>query len=35
VLPPDIAAFVERVRAHPAGRYALALFKKRRRETVA
>jgi glutathione S-transferase len=35
VLPPDIAAFIERVRDHPAGRYALALFNERRRETVA
>jgi glutathione S-transferase len=26
VLPPDMAAFVERVRAHPAGSYAMALF---------
>jgi glutathione S-transferase len=34
VLPPDIAEFVERVRAHPAGRYALALFKEHRREAV-
>jgi glutathione S-transferase len=34
VLPPDIAAFVERVRAHPAGRYALAQFDQHRRETV-
>ncbi len=34
VLPPDTAAFVERVRAHPAGRYALALFAERRRESV-
>ena len=29
VLPPDMAAFVERVRAHPAGAYALALFSER------
>jgi glutathione S-transferase len=35
VLPPDMAAFVERVRDHPAGRYALALFKERRPEAVA
>lgn len=34
VLPPDTAAFVERVRAHPAGDYALALFAKHRRESV-
>jgi glutathione S-transferase len=34
VLPPDIAAFVESVRAHPAGRYALAQFDQHRRETV-
>jgi glutathione S-transferase len=35
VLPPDIAAFIERVRAHPAGRYALALFNEHRRDTAA
>jgi glutathione S-transferase len=35
VLPPEIAAFVERVRDHPAGRYALTLFTERRREAVA
>jgi glutathione S-transferase len=35
VLPPDIAAFVERVRDHPAGRYALTQFTERRRERVA
>ena len=29
VLPPDIAEFVGRVRAHPAGRYALSLFEAR------
>jgi glutathione S-transferase len=34
VLPPDTAALVERVRHHPAGRYALALFAKHRRECV-
>jgi glutathione S-transferase len=34
VLPPDIADFVERIRDHPAGRYALAQFTERRRETV-
>ena len=34
VLPPDTAAFVERVRAHPAGRYALTLFADHRRESV-
>ena len=34
-LPPDIAEFVERVRAHPAGDYALTLFKEHRREVVA
>ena len=27
VLPPHTAALVERAREHPAGRYALALFK--------
>ena len=35
VLPPDIAELIERVRAHPAGSYALAMFKEHRRETVA
>lgn len=34
VLPPRTAALVPRVRDHPAGRYALALFAERRRETV-
>jgi glutathione S-transferase len=34
VLPADIAAFIEQVRAHPAGRYALALFENHRREAV-
>jgi glutathione S-transferase len=34
VLPPDTAAFVQRVRQHPAGRYALALFAEHRRESV-
>jgi glutathione S-transferase len=34
VLPPRTAALVQRVREHPAGRYALALFAKRRRESV-
>jgi glutathione S-transferase len=34
VLPPHIAALIERVREHPAGRYALALFVERRRECV-
>lgn len=34
ILPSDIAEFVERVRAHPAGRYALALFENHRRESV-
>jgi glutathione S-transferase len=29
-LPPDMATFVERVRDHPAGRYALALFEQPR-----
>jgi glutathione S-transferase len=29
-LPPEMAALVERVRDHPAGRYALALFEQRR-----
>ena len=35
VLPPDIAEFIERVRAHPAGSYALGLFTEHRREVVA
>jgi glutathione S-transferase len=34
VLPPSMAALVERVRDHPAGRYAQAVFAERRRETV-
>ncbi len=34
VLPPRTAALVQRVRDHPAGRHALALFAERRRETV-
>ena len=34
VLPPEPAAFVERVREHPAGRYALALVARHRRESV-
>jgi glutathione S-transferase len=29
VMPPDLATFVNRVRDHPAGRYALALFSDR------
>jgi glutathione S-transferase len=33
-MPPHIAAMVERVREHPAGRYALSLFLERRRESV-
>jgi glutathione S-transferase len=35
VMPPHIAAMVESVREHPAGRYALSLFLERRRESVA
>ncbi|MEA2330257.1 MAG: glutathione S-transferase [Thermoleophilaceae bacterium] len=35
VLPPDIAAFIERVRDHPAGRYALRMFTEHRREVAA
>jgi glutathione S-transferase len=35
VLPPHIAAMVERARDHPAGQYAMALFRDRRRETLA
>ena len=34
LLPAHIAALVGRAREHPAGRYALALFAERRRETV-
>lgn len=34
VLPPNTAAFVEHVREHPAGRYALALLAERRRGSV-
>jgi glutathione S-transferase len=34
ILPPRTAALVERAREHPAGRYALALFTKHRRELV-
>jgi glutathione S-transferase len=34
ILSRDLAALVERARAHPAGRYALALFAKYRRERV-
>jgi glutathione S-transferase len=34
-LPPDAAALVGRARAHPAGRYALALFAERRLDLVA
>jgi glutathione S-transferase len=34
VLPPRMAALVERAREHPAGRYALALFTEHRRKSV-
>jgi glutathione S-transferase len=34
VLAPDTASLVQRVREHPAGRYALTLFAERRRESV-
>jgi glutathione S-transferase len=34
VLPPAMAALVERAREHPAGRYALALFAEHRRALV-
>lgn len=34
VLHPDTAALVERARQHPAGRYALALFAERRKQSV-
>ena len=33
-LPPETAELVERVRDHPAGRYALAMFAEHRREAV-
>lgn len=33
VLPPGMAALVQRAREHPAGRYALQLFDEHRRET--
>jgi glutathione S-transferase len=35
VLPPHTAEFIERVRMHPAGQYALELFAKHRLERVA
>ena len=34
ILPPHLAALVERARQHPAGRYALAIFTEHRRESV-
>jgi glutathione S-transferase len=34
VLPPHTAALIERARDHPAGQYALALFRDRRGEMV-
>jgi hypothetical protein len=34
VLPPEMAALVESVRDHPAGRYALRLFEERRLDPV-
>jgi glutathione S-transferase len=34
VLPPRMAALVERAREHPAGRYALALFTRHRRREI-
>ncbi len=34
LLPPPMAELVERVRAHPAGSYALKLFAQHRRETL-
>ena len=33
-MPPETAELIGRVREHPAGRYALALFAERRRESV-
>lgn len=35
ILPAHTATLVERVREHPAGRYALALFAEHRRATIA
>jgi hypothetical protein len=35
ILPSHTAALVSRMREHPAGRYALALFAEHRRVTVA
>jgi glutathione S-transferase len=34
VMPPEMARLVEQARAHPAGRYALALFREHRRSVV-
>jgi glutathione S-transferase len=34
-LPPATAVLVQRAREHPAGRYALALFARHRRESIA
>lgn len=34
ILPPTMAALVQRVREHPAGAYALTLFAEHRRETL-
>jgi glutathione S-transferase len=34
VLPPAMAAIVRRAREHPAGRHALALYDRHRREVV-
>jgi glutathione S-transferase len=34
-LPPEVAALVRRAREHPAGRYALELFRQRRRAPAA
>ena len=35
VLPSKSAAMIQRIREHPAGRYALSMFETRRREVVA
>jgi hypothetical protein len=34
IMPPATAAIVRRAREHPAGRHALALFARHRRERV-
>jgi glutathione S-transferase len=34
ILPPDIAAVINKAREHPAGAFALGLYEKHRRERV-